>query len=46
MNFKDFCESDLIQDAVIRNLEIIGEAVKKIPLGIKTRYILVSSGEK
>ena len=26
------------QDAVIRNLEIIGEAVKQLPVGLKSRY--------
>jgi len=29
MNFEDFSDSELIQDGVIRNLETIGEAVKK-----------------
>ena len=28
MNFEDFSDNELIQDGVIRNLEIIGEAVK------------------
>ncbi len=31
----EFKKSELIQDAVIRNLEIIGEAVKKIPEEIR-----------
>ena len=29
--FKEFSQNDMVVDAVIRNLEIIGEAIKKIP---------------
>lgn len=32
-----FMDSSMIQDAVIRNFEIIGEAVKHLSSGIKTR---------
>lgn len=35
MSFQDFLQNDLVQDGVVRNLEIIGEAVKKIPVEIK-----------
>ncbi len=35
MSFQDFLQNDLVQDGVVRNLEIIGEAVKKIPDHIK-----------
>ena len=35
---KDFIEEDLIIDAIIRNLEIIGEAAKKIPIEIRRKY--------
>lgn len=28
---RDFLENELIQDAVIRNFEIIGEATKQLP---------------
>jgi uncharacterized protein with HEPN domain len=31
MKYKDFVRNDLHFDAVLRNLEIIGEAVKNIP---------------
>ncbi len=31
----NFLRSDLIQDATVRRLEIIGEAVKKIPLDLR-----------
>jgi uncharacterized protein with HEPN domain len=33
-----FLESVQVQDAVIRRIEIIGEAVKNIPMEIKTDY--------
>ena len=35
---EEFMKSSLIQDAVIRNLEIIGEATKKISQGIKEQH--------
>jgi len=38
MNFEDFSNNELIQDGVIRNLEIIGEAVKNLPDDIKKYY--------
>ncbi len=38
MNFEDFSDNELIQDGVIRNLEIIGEAVKNLPDDIKKDY--------
>ncbi len=38
INFEKFSENELIQDGVIRNLEIIGEAVKHIPEDIKKDY--------
>jgi len=31
LEFDDFLKKEIVQDAVIRNLEIIGEAVKRIP---------------
>ncbi|MGV8146910.1 MAG: DUF86 domain-containing protein [Alkaliphilus sp.] len=34
----EFIKSKLIQDAVIRNLGIIGEATKKISLDLRDRY--------
>ena len=37
LSFDDFVEDDLIQDGVVRNLEIIGEAVKNIPQDIKNK---------
>jgi uncharacterized protein with HEPN domain len=34
----NFSKNELIQDAVIRNIEIIGEATKKISSDLKTQY--------
>ena len=34
----DFFERKIVQDAVIRNLEIIGEAVKNLPDDTKNKY--------
>jgi len=35
INFEEFADNELIQDGVVRNLEIIGEAVKNIPEDVK-----------
>ncbi len=35
---KKFFENKLVQDAVIRNLEIVGEATKNIPTSAKEKY--------
>ncbi|MGC9445039.1 MAG: DUF86 domain-containing protein [Candidatus Methanospirareceae archaeon] len=35
ISYNDFAEDELIQDAVVRNLEIMGEAVKNIPIEIR-----------
>jgi uncharacterized protein with HEPN domain len=37
LNFSRFSKDEKTVDAVIRNLEIIGEAVKKIPIDIKKK---------
>ncbi len=37
LDFDDFLENKLVQDAVVRRLEIIGEAVKNIPEEIKSK---------
>lgn len=34
----EFFESVLLQDAVIRRIEIIGEAVKRVPQSVKTKF--------
>lgn len=38
MSFEKFSKNKMMADAVIRNLEIIGEAVKKIPAETKKQY--------
>lgn len=35
--FEEFANDELVQDAVIRNLEVIGEAAKKLPPEAKQR---------
>ncbi len=35
MSFEEFAEERMTQDAVVRNLEIIGESVKNIPEEVK-----------
>jgi len=37
ISLDDFVKDELLQDGVVRNLEIIGEAVKNIPQDIKIR---------
>ena len=38
LSFEDFKDDELKVDGVVRNLEIIGEAVKKIPDEIRMKY--------
>ena len=38
MDFNKFCKSQRDIDAVIRNLEILGEAVKRVSEDIKNKY--------
>ena len=38
MNFEEFIKDRKTVNAVIRSLEVIGEAVKKIPVEIRDRY--------
>ena len=38
LSYEEFNENEMIQDAIIRNLEIIGEAVKNIPGEIRDEY--------
>jgi len=35
---EEFYENSFVQDAVLRRLEIIGEAVKNIPEDFRTKY--------
>lgn len=38
ITYVDFCERTVIVDAVVRNLEIIGEAANKIPKEYQEKY--------
>lgn len=38
LSYKDFIENDMIRDAVLRNLEVIGEAAKSIPDEVRDQY--------
>ena len=38
MSFEEFKEKEMIQDAILRNLEIIGEAVKNVSADIREDY--------
>ncbi|MGN8225413.1 HepT-like ribonuclease domain-containing protein [Gracilimonas sp. BCB1] len=35
---EEFLENNLVQDAVIRNFEIIGEATKQLPINFREKY--------
>jgi len=41
LSFQDFTQDDMRVDAVVRNLEVIGEAAKHIPKEIRRRYPFV-----
>lgn len=36
-----FMDNKLVQDAVIRNLEVIGEAAKQVPASFKERHVAI-----
>jgi uncharacterized protein with HEPN domain len=38
MSFQDFLQDSRTQDAVVRNLEVLGEAARRIPPDIQERY--------
>jgi uncharacterized protein with HEPN domain len=38
LSFDQFSKNEMAVDAVIRNFEVIGEAVKKIPKEVKQKY--------
>ncbi|MCK8517677.1 HepT-like ribonuclease domain-containing protein [Methanoculleus sp. 7T] len=38
MDYEEFTKNDLVQDGVIRNLMVIGEAVKLIPEPLKCKH--------
>jgi uncharacterized protein with HEPN domain len=39
IRYGDFMDNHLIQDGVIRQIEIIGEATKRLSKGIRERYL-------
>jgi uncharacterized protein with HEPN domain len=41
MTFQDFLRDKKTQNAVIRSVEVIGEAAKKIPKSIREKYKLI-----
>jgi len=38
LDFAAFCANELVVDAVVRNLEVIGEAAKKVPLPVQQAH--------
>jgi len=38
LSIDEFVEDNLVYDAVLRNIEIIGEAVKQVPTEIRDQY--------
>ncbi len=38
VTFQEFSSDPMMMDAVIRNVEITGEAVKQVPPDLKARY--------
>jgi uncharacterized protein with HEPN domain len=38
LTFDTFLHNELVYDAVLRNLEVIGEAAKNIPVDLRARY--------
>jgi uncharacterized protein with HEPN domain len=41
LTFEKLCENEMAIDAIVRNLEIIGEASKNIPEKVKRKYPFV-----
>ncbi|HDM71044.1 MAG TPA: DUF86 domain-containing protein [Thermotogales bacterium] len=38
LSYEEFCKNDMIVDAVIRNIEILGEAAKNVSMDFRKRY--------
>jgi uncharacterized protein with HEPN domain len=45
MGSEDFEQSDITIDAVVRNLEVIGEAARKLPAEVRSRTLEIE-GER
>lgn len=41
LSFGDFQGNDMVVDSVTRNLEIIGEAAKQIPMDLRAQYTAI-----
>jgi uncharacterized protein with HEPN domain len=41
LTFEELCKNDMAIDAIVRNLEIIGEASKNVPEKVKRKYPFV-----
>ncbi len=41
LQYEDFLEDETLKRAVVRSLEIIGEATKKIPADVKVKWNLI-----
>ncbi|WP_322787882.1 HepT-like ribonuclease domain-containing protein [Salibacterium qingdaonense] len=41
LSFEEFDQNQLLIDAVLRNLEVIGEAAKHVPSEIRQKYSLI-----
>lgn len=38
LDFEQFRNNELVVDAVVRNIEVLGEAAKKVPLSVQQLY--------
>jgi len=41
LDFAAFCANELVVDGVVRNIEVLGEAAKKVPPAVQERYPLL-----
>jgi len=45
VKFEGFCQSPMMIDAVVRNIEILGEAAKRITEDLKKKYVDIEWSE-
>jgi len=38
LSYDDFCKNEMVLDAVVRNIEVLGEAAKNVSENVKNRY--------